>query len=101
MASHHWMIAFGFGLIHGFGFASVLTDLGLPQDSLLPSLVSFNIGVALDQLAIVAAFLPLAYLLHHSWSYPKIDPHRRIAGGDCHRARLVYRACLDLHLFPL
>jgi hypothetical protein len=72
MMSRRWMIAFGFGLIHGFGFAAVLTDLGLPHDSLLLSLVSFNIGVEIGQLAIVAAFLPLAYLIRHSWSYPRL-----------------------------
>jgi hypothetical protein len=72
MASHHWMVTIGFGLIHGFGFAAVLTDLGLPQDSLLLSLVSFNIGVEIGQLAIVATFLPLAYLIRRSWSYPRL-----------------------------
>ncbi|MDB5919545.1 MAG: hypothetical protein JWR40_3779 [Massilia sp.] len=56
------LLAFAFGLIHGFGFASVLLDLGLPQSSLLLSLVGFNVGVELGQLAIVAVFLPLAYL---------------------------------------
>ena len=55
-----WIIAFCFGLIHGFGFASVLTDLGLPQESMLLALVAFNLGVELGQLAIVAVFLPLA-----------------------------------------
>ncbi len=58
-----WIIAFAFGLIHGFGFASVLTDLGLPQGSLLLALVAFNLGVELGQLAIVAVFLPIAYAL--------------------------------------
>lgn len=72
MISRRWMVAFGFGLIHGFGFAAVLTDLGLPQDSLLLSLVSFNVGVEVGQLAIVAAFLPLAYLNRRSWSYPRL-----------------------------
>jgi hypothetical protein len=72
MMKRRWMIAFAFGLIHGFGFAAVLTDLGLPQDSLLLSLVSFNVGVELGQLAIVAAFLPLAYLIRDSWSYPRL-----------------------------
>jgi len=72
MMSRRWMIAFGFGLIHGFGFAAVLTDLGLPHDSLLLSLVSFNVGVEIGQLAIVAAFLPLAYLIRRSWSYPRL-----------------------------
>ena len=56
-----WIIAFCFGLIHGFGFASVLSDLGLPQGSLLLALIAFNLGVELGQLAIVAVFLPLAY----------------------------------------
>jgi hypothetical protein len=64
-----WIIAFGFGLIHGFGFASVLTDLGLPQGSLLLALVAFNVGVELGQLAIVAVFLPVAYALRATALY--------------------------------
>src|SRR5262245_24245875 len=56
-----WAVAFGFGLIHGFGFASVLADLGLPRDALLLALVGFNIGVELGQLAIISVFLPFAY----------------------------------------
>ena len=44
------MVAFGFGLIHGFGFASVLADLGLPRDALVLALVGFNLGVELGQL---------------------------------------------------
>ncbi|MDI3464850.1 MAG: putative membrane protein [Nitrospira sp.] len=72
MMNRRWMIAFGFGLIHGFGFASVLADLGLPHDSLLLSLVSFNVGVELGQLVIVATFLPLAFMIRRSWSYPRL-----------------------------
>ena len=64
-----WLIAFLFGLIHGFGFASVLADLGLPQDALLLSLVAFNVGVELGQLAIVAVFLPVAYVLRGTRLY--------------------------------
>jgi hypothetical protein len=67
-----WMMAFLFGLIHGFGFASVLTDLGLPKDALVVALVGFNVGVETGQLAIVSAFLPLAYLLRHSWLYRRL-----------------------------
>jgi hypothetical protein len=67
-----WMMAFLFGLIHGFGFASVLTDLGLPQDALIVALVGFNLGVEAGQLAIVAAFLPLAFALRHTWIYRRI-----------------------------
>ncbi len=64
-----WMVAFAFGLIHGFGFASVLADLGLPRDALALALLGFNLGVEAGQLAIVAVFLPLAYLLRHSKFY--------------------------------
>ncbi|MBA3771398.1 MAG: HupE/UreJ family protein [Ramlibacter sp.] len=64
-----WMLAFAFGLIHGFGFASVLADLGLPQDALVLALVGFNVGVELGQLAIVAVFLPLAFRLRGTRFY--------------------------------
>ncbi|MBC7881747.1 MAG: HupE/UreJ family protein [Anaerolineae bacterium] len=67
-----WLIAFCFGLIHGFGFASVLADLGLPQGTLLLALVGFNLGVEVGQLAIVAAFLPIAFVLRRSWFYHRI-----------------------------
>jgi HupE / UreJ protein len=66
-----WMVAFGFGLIHGFGFASVLADLGLPRDALVLALVGFNVGVELGQLAIVALFLPLAFALRRTAFYRK------------------------------
>jgi hypothetical protein len=62
-------VAFLFGLIHGFGFASVLADLGLARGSLALSLAGFNIGVELGQLAIVAAFVPLAFLARRSRLY--------------------------------
>ena len=64
-----WMLAFGFGLVHGFGFASVLADLGLPRDALVLALVGFNVGVELGQLAIVVVFLPLAYATRRSLFY--------------------------------
>ena len=69
IGGRRWMVAFGFGLIHGFGFASVLSDLGLPATSLVWGLAGFNIGVELGQLAIVIAFLPLAFALRHTGLY--------------------------------
>ena len=66
-----WLVAFSFGLIHGFGFASVLTELGLPKDALVLSLLGFNLGVEIGQLAIVAVFLPFAFLLRRSTFYRK------------------------------
>ena len=70
--SRLWMVAFGFGLVHGLGFANVLTELGLPTAALAVALVSFNLGVEIGQLAIVGAILPLAYLCRHSWLYPRL-----------------------------
>ena len=64
-----WMVAFAFGLIHGFGFASVLADLGLPREALALALVGFNLGVEGGQLAIVAVFLPLAFALRRTSFY--------------------------------
>lgn len=64
-----WLMAFAFGLVHGFGFASVLADLGLPQGALALALVGFNVGVEVGQLAIVAAFLPLAFWLRGTAFY--------------------------------
>jgi len=69
VGGRRWVVAFAFGLIHGFGFASVLTELGLPRDALVLALVGFNLGVEGGQLTIVAAFLPLAYTLRESWFY--------------------------------
>ena len=67
--SKRWMMAFAFGLLHGFGFASVLADLGLPKHALVLALVGFNVGVELGQLAIVAVFLPLAFSLRGTVFY--------------------------------
>lgn len=64
-----WVMAFVFGLIHGFGFASVLADLGLPQDALVLALVGFNMGVEVGQMAIVLAFVPVAFALRKTSFY--------------------------------
>ncbi|MEJ5989002.1 HupE/UreJ family protein [Ramlibacter sp. PS3R-8] len=64
-----WVMAFVFGLVHGFGFASVLADLGLPQGALALALVGFNVGVEIGQLAIVALFLPVAFALRATSFY--------------------------------
>jgi len=57
-ASHRWMLTFAFGFVHGFGFANVLRDLGLPSQGLVPSLLAFNVGVEIGQVVIVAILLP-------------------------------------------
>ncbi|NOR43390.1 MAG: HupE/UreJ family protein [Gammaproteobacteria bacterium] len=59
-----WLVAFIFGLLHGFGFAGALAEVGLPQQAIPLALVFFNVGVELGQLLFVSAVLLLTWLLH-------------------------------------
>lgn len=68
-----WAVAFGFGLIHGFGFANVLADLELPTGTLAIALFSFNIGVELGQLAIVLAFFPVIFFFRKQAFYQPVN----------------------------
>jgi hypothetical protein len=100
IANGRWLAAFGFGLLHGFGFAGALGDLGLPSSSLAVSLAGFNLGVELGQLAIVAGFLPVAFALRATWAYRRVA----FAGGSLAIAALatawfVERA-FDMPLLP-
>ena len=73
-----WMVAFGFGLIHGFGFAGALLELGLPTGARLAALVGFNVGVEIGQLTVVAALLPILFAMRHKrwywrWAMPALS----------------------------
>lgn len=67
-----WLVALGFGLIHGFGFANVLVELELTKSVLALALVGFNVGVEFGQLAIVLVFMPVAFETRQSWFYQTI-----------------------------
>ena len=67
-----WIVAFVFGLIHGFGFASVLSELGVSAGTLAQNLFGFNLGVEMGQLAVVLAFFPIAFLLRGTWLYRRL-----------------------------
>jgi hypothetical protein len=101
IAQRRWLVAFLFGLIHGFGFASVLSDLGLPQGSLLLSLVSFNVGVEVGQLAIVTLFLPLAYAFRQSSSYQPIVVRAGSVAVILVALLWLTERALDLKLLPV
>lgn len=58
-----WLVAFTFGLLHGFGFASALNEIGLPQNAIPLALFFFNVGVEIGQLVFVAAVLSSIWLL--------------------------------------
>ena len=73
---HPWVVAFAFGLLHGFGFSSALTKLGLPQDSVILALLSFNVGVEIGQLAFVFVVLAVQWA-HRALDvrfHPRVNP---------------------------
>ncbi|HVF59599.1 MAG TPA: HupE/UreJ family protein [Thermoanaerobaculia bacterium] len=79
---HRIALTFGFGLIHGFGFANILGDLGLPREALVGSLLAFNIGVEIGQFVILLMVFPAVVLLLR-------QPYRRQVTGLVSAAILV------------
>ena len=63
------IIASSLGLLHGFGFASALNELALPEESLLVTLTGFGIGVEIGQFVFVSAFVPVAFALRKTSFY--------------------------------
>lgn len=62
------VVVFGFGLIHGLGFASAFAEVGLPRNNFLIGLVGFNVGVECGQLAVItAAFVVVGWFRHRPW----------------------------------
>ena len=69
-ARYPWVVAFSFGLLHGFGFAGALGEVGLPQNEVPLALLMFNVGVELGQLLFIAVILAMVLLLnrlHRQW----------------------------------
>jgi hydrogenase/urease accessory protein HupE len=67
------LLVFAFGLLHGLGFASVLTDFGMPEDAFITALISFNVGVELGQLAVISlAFLAVGLWFSRKPWYRKV-----------------------------
>jgi hypothetical protein len=64
-----WALAFGFGLFHGFGFAGLLTELGLDRSNRIPSLLGFNVGVELGQAAIILMTFPMLFIVRRTRYY--------------------------------
>ncbi len=66
-----WVVAFGFGLFHGFGFAGALADIGLPQGEIATALLAFNLGVEAGQLLVIAVLIALLALIARA--LPKLE----------------------------
>ena len=82
-AAGRWRITLPFGFVHGFGFAGVLAELGLPAGEVGPALLLFNLGVEAGQLAVLALVLPVLLLLGR-W-----EPYRRQGGARWISAAIV------------
>jgi hypothetical protein len=67
-----WVIAFCFGIFHGFGFAEILLDIGLRGEYMALSLLGFNLGVELGHVVIIVLVLPILYVLRKRKIYSKI-----------------------------
>jgi hypothetical protein len=91
-----WIVAFGFGLLHGFGFAGALGEIGLPRDAKILALVLFNVGVEIGQILVVLLLVPLLAAIRrylqtqHSW----IEAGTSVALGGV----AVYWVCERLFL---
>ena len=70
--SRRWAVSFLFGLVHGFGFSSVLREIGLPKENLLLSLLNFNLGVEAGQLTVVLLVVPILMRLKSSTWEPRM-----------------------------
>ena len=74
-----WRVTFAFGLIHGFGFAGALQELGLPANAVVPALAAFNIGVEIGQVAIVSIVVPALIVLDRLFAADRTKPVRAAA----------------------
>lgn len=82
-----WKDTFTFGFVHGFGFASGLIELGIPQRAVAPALASFNIGVEVGQIGVVLSVMPLLLLID------------KYVTGGARSERLVYAVSGVVALF--
>lgn len=91
-----YLLTFALGLVHGFGFAGALAESGLPTQSFALTLFSFNLGVELGQLVIVAAAWPLLRLAARAPSYAVAVRWLSVAVFLCGVALFVLRAFFDV-----
>jgi hypothetical protein len=99
--SRRWVVAFCFGLVHGFGFANVLLDLGLTGGTTAIALLGFNLGVEAGQLAIIAVFMPIAFWLRATLLYRRV----LVTGGSLAIATIgalwLIERSFDLQFLPV
>lgn len=98
--NYRWLVTFGFGLIHGFGFASVLQDFIVGKSNLIVSVLSFNVGVEIGQLMIFLVMLPILHLLKSRMEFRIVTAGASVAIFLLGFAWFIERA-FDLKLLSL
>jgi hypothetical protein len=89
------LLTFGFGLLHGMGFAGALGELGIPADQQVPSVLAFNLGVEIGQIAILLILLPILiaarnYHWYSRFSMPTASLIITLIAGHWVIARALY-----------
>lgn len=98
LRTHAIGVVLAFGLFHGFGFASVMGELRIPDEYLVWSLLGFNIGVELGQLAIVVVALPVLFLLRNTGFYRRFVLPWGAAGLMLVSAYWLYERVFDVNI---
>lgn len=68
-----WLTTFGFGLIHGLGFAGALSEIAIPQKWFIPSLIIFNLGIELGQALILCVLMPILWVVGKTFWHKEIN----------------------------
>jgi hypothetical protein len=95
-----WIMAFGFGLVHGLGFAGALANLSLPRHARVLALASFNVGVEVGQLVLVLLVMPILYALSRRRWYPRLVMGAGSLGIAWMAIVWVLERGFNLSLFP-
>ncbi len=95
-----WAAAFVLGLMHGFGFSAALSDLELGRGALVVSLLGFNVGVELGQLALVIVTVPLAFAARRTWFYRRVVLGLGSIGIACVALVWLAERALAVKLWP-
>lgn len=93
-----WLIVFGFGLFHGFGFAGALEEVGVLREHLGLSLFGFNLGVEAGQIVIVTLLFPVLYLLRHLTLYRRVAIQVAAVAMIAVASGWLYERALDVDL---
>ena len=89
-----WVVSFTFGLLHGFGFAGALSEVGLPQTAIPVALLFFNVGVEIGQLLFIAAVVAAWRVAEDHAATPSPNLQLYLANSTSHASRHRMRSAV-------